>query len=77
MSLINQVLNDLEKRGASTDIGEATIRVVPVRQSHIVFWLIVAAISASVLAVSAWLQWGAEMELGAPSVAPWQNLLPM
>ena len=69
MSLINQVLNDLEKRGASTNIGEATIRVVPVRQSHIVFWLFVAAISASVLAVSAWLQWGAEMEFGAPSAA--------
>lgn len=69
MSLINQVLNDLEKRGASTNIGEATVRVVPIRQSHGVFWLFAAAISASVLAVSAWLQWGAEMEFGAPSAA--------
>jgi MSHA biogenesis protein MshN len=69
MSLINQVLNDLEKRGANTNIGEATIRVVPLRQSRRVFWLFAAVISASVLAASAWLQWGAGMQSSAPSIA--------
>lgn len=69
MSLINQVLNDLEKRGASTSIGEATIRVVPLRQRHGMFWLILAAVSVSVLAATAWLKWGAEVQSNAPSVA--------
>jgi tetratricopeptide (TPR) repeat protein len=69
MSLINQVLNDLEKRGAGTNIGEATIRVVPLRQSHGTFWLFVAAISVSVLAASAWLQWGSEIQFPAAPVA--------
>jgi MSHA biogenesis protein MshN len=67
MSLINQVLNDLEKRGASTNIGEATIRVVPLRQSHITFWLMVAAGSVIVLAVTAWLKWGTEVQVKSPA----------
>lgn len=32
MSLINQVLNDLEKRGEDTPLGEVTIRPVPARE---------------------------------------------
>lgn len=68
MSLINQVLNNLEKRGASTSIGEANIRVVPVRQSHGVFWLFVAIVSVAVLTATAWLRWGDEIQFGAPSV---------
>ncbi|HQS56910.1 MAG: hypothetical protein B7Y56_01930 [Gallionellales bacterium 35-53-114] len=66
MSLINQVLNDLEKRGASTNIGEATIRVVPLRRSHGTFWLLLAAVSVSVLAASAWLKWGTDNQPVAP-----------
>ena len=69
MSLINQVLNDLEKRGASTNIGEATIRVVPMRRNHGTLWLFIAAISVSVLAASAWLKWGAETQIKAPQLA--------
>jgi MSHA biogenesis protein MshN len=69
MSLINQVLNDLEKRGASANIGEATIRVVPIRQQHGMFWPFVAAVSVSVLAASAWLKWGADAKIKVPPVA--------
>ena len=69
MSLINQVLNDLEKRGASTNIGEATIRVVPIRRSHGQFWLLIAAVSVVILAATAWLKWGAETQIYAPQVA--------
>lgn len=32
MSLINQVLNDLEKRGKNAPLGEATIRAIPPRE---------------------------------------------
>jgi MSHA biogenesis protein MshN len=42
MSLINQVLNDLEKRGAHSNLGEATIRAVPV-QRKVRTWLWFAA----------------------------------
>lgn len=69
MSLINQVLNDLEKRGASTNIGEATIRVVPIRQQHGLFWLILAAVSVLVLAATAWLKWGADFKTNTLPVA--------
>lgn len=69
MSLINQVLNDLEKRGASTNIGEATIRVVPIRRNHGMLWLFIAAISVAVLAASAWLKWGADTQNSAPQIA--------
>ena len=68
MSLINQVLNDLEKRGASTSIGEATIRVVPLRQQHVTFWVVVAVITVLAL-VGAWLKWGADMHLNTPQLA--------
>ena len=63
MSLINQVLNDLEKRGASTNIGEATIRVVPLRQKHNTFWLALLAVAVLVLAATAWMKWGSETQV--------------
>lgn len=70
MSLINQVLNDLEKRGASSSIGDDTIRAVAIRQRNGRFWLFVAAVSVSVLAATAWLKWGTEVQIKAPAVAP-------
>jgi MSHA biogenesis protein MshN len=57
MSLINQVLNDLEKRGASTRIGEATIRVVPSRRSYAVYWLLFILLSVLILAATIWVTW--------------------
>jgi MSHA biogenesis protein MshN len=68
MSLINRVLNDLEKRGASTNIGEATIRVVPLRQQRGWLWLILAAVAVLVLAATAWMKWGAETKIKAPQL---------
>ncbi len=66
MSLINRVLNNLEKRGANTSIGGAAMRVVPLQQSHVAFWVVVAVITVLVLAGSAWLKWGADMQLNTP-----------
>jgi tetratricopeptide (TPR) repeat protein len=61
MSLVNQVLNDLEKRGASTNIGDGTIRVVPLRKSYAIFWRIFALLLASVLLAMAWHKWSNEI----------------
>jgi len=72
MSLINQVLNDLDKRGASTNIGEATIRVVPLRKSYTTFWWIFAVLLLSVLLATAWHKWGNEIQLyfnDAPAIS--------
>ncbi|HEU0187975.1 MAG TPA: tetratricopeptide repeat protein, partial [Gallionellaceae bacterium] len=67
MSLINQVLNDLDKRGASTNIGEATIRVVPLRSRRSAFLLVAAGAAGALgVGVAAWLVWQAQR----PSVAP-------
>jgi len=64
MSLINQVLNDLEKRGASSHIGEASsIRVVPLRRSHATFWWLFSGLSAAVLLAGAWHNWGSDVLL--------------
>ncbi len=70
MSLINQVLNDLDKRGASTNIGEATIRVVPLQSRRSAF-LLVAAGAAGMLAVGgvAWMVWQTQLRPVAPLVA--------
>lgn len=58
MSLINQVLKDLDKRGASTNIGEATIRVVHLNHRRNVIWLAVAgAVALILLAGIGWLVW--------------------
>lgn len=46
MSLINQVLKDLDKRGATTQIGEATIRVVHYHNGRNVYLLIALGVTA-------------------------------
>ena len=44
MSIVNQVLNELEKRGANAPLGEATIRsVAPRRQSRLPLYALLAA----------------------------------
>lgn len=70
MSLINQVLKDLDKRGASTNIGEATLRVVHTGNQRSAFWLIAAgAAGMLVVAVAAWTVWSTQMKPAAPVVA--------
>lgn len=50
MSLINQVLNELEKRGADVPLGETTVRAVPPRgQRKIPLLLIVGVMGALVM----------------------------
>lgn len=69
MSLINQVLNDLDKRGASTKIGEATIRVVPLRKQRHAFWLVAAGVAGTLLVGgAAWLWWDTQPRPAAPPV---------
>jgi len=58
MSLINQVLKDLDKRGANTNIGEATIRVVHARKQNQALLLVAAGALGMLLAGGAvWMVW--------------------
>lgn len=67
MSLINQVLKDLDKRGASTNIGEATIRVVHLHHRRNVMWLATAGVAALLLLLGiAWLAWQSKAERKVP-----------
>lgn len=81
MSLINRVLNDLEKRGASINIGEETLRVVHPQNSHGAL-LLVAATVAAMLGVGGvvWLIWQSqqrpEMRAKALAVMPVQAVTP-
>ncbi len=52
MSLINQVLSDLEKRGANARPGEASIRVVPVQRNRLRAVLLMVAVLALVFVVA-------------------------
>lgn len=70
MSLINQVLSDLEKRGASTNIGEATIRVVAVKQKHDILWMMLAAASLPIVLAAVWMKWGEALQSNVPSASP-------
>ncbi|OIR11663.1 beta-barrel assembly-enhancing protease [mine drainage metagenome] len=55
MSLINQVLNELEGRGATVPLGEETIRAVPPRkQSHAMRYVSAAAALLLLLAAGKW-----------------------
>lgn len=53
MSLINQVLNDLEKRGENAPLGEATIRAVPPRDESQWMNYVIFAVALLILAVMA------------------------
>ena len=67
MSLINKVLQDLDKRGNSTQIGDATVRVVHDRSRRSAMLLVVAGVTGVLaLAVAAWFVWGAKL----PPVKP-------
>jgi MSHA biogenesis protein MshN len=55
MSIINQVLNELEKRGANPSMGEVAIRAVPPRrQRHALHFAIIMVLSLFLLAVGKW-----------------------
>ncbi len=70
MSLINQVLKDLDKRGVSTNVGEATIRVVHGRSQRSAFWLLVTgAAGMLVVAAVAWMVWQARIKREVPIAA--------
>jgi len=55
MSLINEMLNELERRGEHAPLGEATIRAIPPRkQSHLLRYTLLALLLLSVLAGAKW-----------------------
>jgi MSHA biogenesis protein MshN len=76
MSLINQVLKDLDKRGASTNIGESTIRVVHGHSNRNAVWLVVAgAVGMFMLGSSGWMFWQSQhtSQLTTNAVVPAQS----
>lgn len=71
MSVINQVLNELEKRGASSPLGEAAIRVVPPRkQSPMRYVFFALALSILLLAVAYWARSEKPLPEGVAMPAP-------
>ena len=55
MSLVNQVLSDLEKRGANALSGEASIRVVPVQNNRFrTVWIMLAVLASVLVAAGLW-----------------------
>jgi MSHA biogenesis protein MshN len=55
MSIINQVLNELEQRGANTPLAEGAIRAVPPRRRlHMIRYVIVAMLLLGLLATALW-----------------------
>lgn len=69
MSLINQVLSDLEKRGANAVPAGASIRVVPMQSNRLKVALLTAALLALVfLAANLWLD-SSQPEMSAPARA--------
>lgn len=70
MSLINQVLKDLDKRGATGAIGEATIRVVHARNSRSAFLLVAAGVAGTLLVlVASWMVWNSTIKHAAPAIS--------
>ena len=67
MSLINQVLKDLDKRGAHTSVGEATVRVVHGHGSQRAVWLVIAGAAGMLLLIAgAWVFWQSQYSTPAP-----------
>ena len=83
MSLINQVLQDLDKRGANTNIGEATIRVVHKGSHTHPLWLVAGGAAGMLGAAGAvWMLWQSHrqpVDTPAPVViaAPAVSTLPV
>jgi MSHA biogenesis protein MshN len=55
MSVINQVLNELEKRGKNAPLGEATIRAIPPRRPPpLLRYALIATATLALLAAAMW-----------------------
>ncbi|GAB4126090.1 MAG: hypothetical protein Fur0040_08620 [Sideroxydans sp.] len=54
MSLINQVLNDLERRGETPEAGQMDVRAVPVASASAVWWWVFGAAALLLLALGLW-----------------------
>ena len=55
MSIINEVLNELEKRGVSAPLGETTLRpVVPRKRSNLILYALMVALLLVSLAIAKW-----------------------
>jgi len=70
MSLINQVLSDLEKRGANARPGEVSIRVVPVQRNRLRAVLLIVAVLALVFVVARLWWSSSEPKTTTPSGVP-------
>lgn len=71
MSLINEMLNELERRGEHAPLGEATIRAIPPRQpSYLLRYGLPAVLLLGVLAAAKWYVERVETEAIEPAVVP-------
>lgn len=67
MSLINQVLSDLEKRGANALPGAASIRAVPVQKNHLRMALLAAAMLVLAFVLSNFWSNGSRQKTASPA----------
>ncbi|MDP2806300.1 MAG: hypothetical protein Q8O24_10205 [Gallionellaceae bacterium] len=70
MSLINQVLNDLERRGASAASVEESIRPVPVEKKYFHPYLAIALLLLASLAAGAWIAQRMAAKSSQPKIQP-------
>jgi len=69
MSIVNQVLNELEKRGANAPLGEATIRsVAPRQQSRLPLYALLALMLLLLLVAARWYLGRTEISVPEKSV---------
>jgi len=77
MSLINEVLNDLEMRGVNTGIGDNTIKVVPLTKGNGMLWLRLIAFVMLLVAAVSWLKWVTAPSSNTAPQAKVEPLLPV
>lgn len=78
MSLINQVLNELEKRGENVPLGEATIRAIPPRkQSHVMRYVLLAGGVLVLLAAGQWYLGREQAVMQPPPAEPARPAYPL
>ncbi len=71
MNVINDVLNELEKRGATAPLGEAAVRAVPPRRElHLVRYALLAVLLLGLMAAVTWFAGRAETPPPGQSVPP-------
>ncbi|MBI5918887.1 MAG: tetratricopeptide repeat protein [Nitrosomonadales bacterium] len=77
MSLINQMLNELERRGAGGLPDEQAVRAVPVARQRRVGLVLVGGLALLVLAVAGWRYYAAPVHEATPEIVPPPTAVPL